>query len=64
MGIFVRAIITGFGFSLGAALFKKVAKDLGLAEPAATPTMPAPVASDGGPSDGNRDPGDGGAYAH
>ena len=32
MKILVRAVISGFGFSLGAALFKKVADRLGLAE--------------------------------
>lgn len=30
MQFFVKAVITGFGLSLGGALFKKVAKDLGL----------------------------------
>jgi hypothetical protein len=30
MGFFARAVITGFAFSLGAALFKKVSKQLGL----------------------------------
>jgi hypothetical protein len=34
MGVFVRAVVTGFGFSLGAALYKKAAKKLGLDEPA------------------------------
>jgi hypothetical protein len=32
MKILVRAVISGFGFSLGAALFKKVADKLGLGE--------------------------------
>ncbi len=32
MGIFARAVVTGFAFSLGAALFKKVSKKLGLEE--------------------------------
>lgn len=32
MAVFVRAIVTGFGFSLGAALFKKFQGQLGLAE--------------------------------
>lgn len=32
MGIFVRAVISGFGFSLGAALFKRASKKLGLDE--------------------------------
>ncbi len=29
MGIFVRAIVTGFGFSLGKALFDRVSAQLG-----------------------------------
>ncbi len=32
MQFFMKAVITGFGLSLGGALFKKVAKDLGLDE--------------------------------
>jgi len=32
MQFFVKAVITGFALSLGGALFKKVAKDLGLDE--------------------------------
>jgi hypothetical protein len=32
MNIFARAVISGFGFSLGAALFKKVSDKLGLGE--------------------------------
>ena len=32
MVFFVRAVVTGFGLSLGAALFKKVQSRLGLAE--------------------------------
>ncbi|HWO24892.1 MAG TPA: hypothetical protein VNO30_39390 [Kofleriaceae bacterium] len=30
---FVRAVVTGFGLSLGAALFKKIQDRLGLGEP-------------------------------
>ena len=43
MNLFVRAVVTGFGMALGAALFRKVAKQLGLedvAQPPATPTPP------------------------
>lgn len=29
MGVFVRAVVYGFGFSLGAALFKRVSSQLG-----------------------------------
>ena len=32
MQFFARAVITGFALSLGAALFKKVSKQLGLAD--------------------------------
>lgn len=30
MNVFLRAVVTGFGFSLGAALFRKVSDRLGL----------------------------------
>jgi hypothetical protein len=33
MQILIRAVVTGFGLSLGAALYKKVARQLGLDEP-------------------------------
>lgn len=33
MQFFARAVITGFGLSLGAAIYKKVAKQLGFDEP-------------------------------
>jgi hypothetical protein len=32
MNVFVRAVVTGFGFSLGAALFRKVSDRLGLGD--------------------------------
>jgi hypothetical protein len=32
MKMLVRAVVTGFGFSLGAALFRKVSDKLGLGE--------------------------------
>jgi hypothetical protein len=32
MMLFARAVVTGFGLSLGSALFKKVQKQLGLDE--------------------------------
>jgi hypothetical protein len=41
MHIFVRAVITGFGLALGAAIYKKVAKELGLEESAQPATVPA-----------------------
>jgi hypothetical protein len=33
MRTFVKAVVTGFAFSLGAAVFKKLAPKLGLGEP-------------------------------
>ena len=36
MKILVRAVITGFGLSVGAALYKKIAKQLGLDDKAGT----------------------------
>jgi hypothetical protein len=46
MGIFVRAVVTGFGFSLGSALFKQVSSRLGLDDKSTTKTDPD-VADDG-----------------
>jgi hypothetical protein len=44
MGILVRAIISGFGMALGAAIFRKVAKEIGLEdEKNARPTDPPPT---------------------
>lgn len=37
MNFFVRAVVTGFAFSLGAALYKKVSKELGLDDKAERP---------------------------
>jgi hypothetical protein len=43
MHVFARAVITGFGFTLGAALFRKVAKQLGFEDPLyAAPPRPEP----------------------
>jgi len=42
MHLFVRAVITGFGLALGAALYKKVAKELGIDE-----ASPAPATATG-----------------
>jgi len=47
MSIFLRAVINGFGFSLGVALFKRIAAELGLdekeekAQPKPTEAAPA-----------------------
>jgi hypothetical protein len=38
MKLLVRAVVTGFGLSIGAALYKKVAKQLGLEEKPSDPT--------------------------
>jgi hypothetical protein len=43
MGLLVRAVVTGFGLSIGAALYKKVAKQLGLDEKAAADATRAPA---------------------
>ncbi len=48
MGTFARAVITGFGFSLGSALYKKFSKQLGLEEPSKETTDPD--AADGDPT--------------
>ena len=50
MHILARAIITGFGLTLGAAIFRKVSKQLGLEDPHwlgfAVPQTPPPPSSD------------------
>lgn len=46
MAFFARAVITGFGFTLGALLLRKVAKQLGVDDPmypAHPPQAPAQV---------------------
>lgn len=37
MKVLVRAVVSGFGFSLGAALYKRVSKRIGLEEEKETP---------------------------
>ena len=54
MKVFVRAIVTGFALSLGAALFKKVAPKLGLGE---KPDKKDDPAADVTTRDGATDPG-------
>jgi hypothetical protein len=54
MKFFVRAVVTGFALSLGAALFKKLQGKLGLAE---DKTDKADAASDVTTRDGATDPG-------
>jgi hypothetical protein len=46
MKFFAKAVITGFGLSLGAALFKKVAKYVGLEEKSEPSVTTADGASD------------------
>lgn len=50
MHLFVRAVITGFGLALGAALYKKVAKELGIDEASPAPATTATGAGDPVPS--------------
>jgi hypothetical protein len=45
MGVFIRAIVTGFGFTLGKVLFEKVSERIGLT--AKTETTPDPDVADG-----------------
>jgi|SoiMetStandDraft_2_1073263.scaffolds.fasta_scaffold1777709_1 hypothetical protein len=49
MKILIRAVISGFGLALGAALFRKVSKQLGLEDEkeAAAPVPTPPAASEG-----------------
>lgn len=49
--LFIRAVVTGFGMSLGTALFKKVQRQLGLAEEEAKKPAAEPV-DPGEPGDG------------
>jgi len=46
MKFFAKAIITGFGLSVGAALFKKVAKYVGLEDKSQTNVIQADGATD------------------
>ena len=54
MGVFVRAVVYGFGFSLGVELFKRVSSQLGLETqeakeaPASRTTSADPDPDDGG----------------
>ena len=52
MNVFARAVISGFGFTLGAAIFKRVSKRLGLEDAEdKSESDPAAAASDA-PADG------------
>ena len=61
MNVFVRAVITGFGYSLGASLYKKISKRLEgeeAGDDAERGTAPAhPVAADKRAADDPGDPG-------
>lgn len=46
MQLFVRAVVTGFAFSLGVALFKKVSKQLGLDDAPKSADAAAAVVTD------------------
>ena len=46
MGILARAVITGFGLSLGAALYKRVSKQLGFEESEANEQAAAAATED------------------
>jgi hypothetical protein len=63
MGILVRAVITGFGLSVGAALYKRVAKQLGLDEKGASEQTRAGGAAEAADS-GAAHPSPGGAFRH
>ena len=61
MKIFVRAVISGFGYSLGAALYKQVSKRLGLDDDSKKPPVQATDRDadgvvDGGGGNGHAEP--------
>ena len=62
MNVFARAVITGFGFSLGKALYERVSKKLGFESDKDSKddadAVPPPI------EPLNADEGDGGAGAH
>lgn len=57
MGVLVRAVVSGFGFSLGSALFRKVSKRLGLDEEN-KPAEAEPSVADDGEVDGDESEGE------
>lgn len=46
MHLLVRAVITGFGLALGAAIYKRVAKELGIDDAATSPAQTATTTGD------------------
>lgn len=55
MKLLVRAVVTGFGLSLGAAIFKKVQRHLGFPDEDKKSDEPAAVRQDGGTDPGLRE---------
>jgi hypothetical protein len=54
MQFFAKAVVTGFALAMGSALFKKVARELGLDDESAKSAKPDP---DVNTADGATDPG-------
>jgi hypothetical protein len=59
MGVFVRAIVYGFGFSLGSALFRKYSAQLGLDEKDKADAKTRDEAPDDGEAEADGDADDG-----
>ena len=57
MTFFARAVVTGFALSLGSAIFKKVSKQLGLADEDKDKEKASKDAEKVGQQDGATDPG-------
>ena len=57
MQLFLRAVVTGFGLSLGAALFKKAAKQLGFDDDEKKDKEKDDASSRVNQQDGGTDPG-------
>ena len=55
MTLLVRAVVTGFGLSLGAAIFKKIQTHLGFPEDKKDSEEPAAVRQDGATDPGLRE---------
>ncbi len=53
MKTLLRAVISGFGFSLGAAIFRKIAKEIGLDDAQAKAETPPPAADSAGDDEGD-----------
>ncbi|MBT8491725.1 MAG: hypothetical protein KJO07_01585 [Deltaproteobacteria bacterium] len=55
MNVFVRAVVSGFGFSLGAALYKRAAKRFGMEEAKDSPDPDTAVGEDDDGDDAESD---------